>query len=108
MTGISEQEMEEAWAFDQAMHEAQREAFCEYEEANRRLAELMRSLIYYVSKGILNEEKIRTGVFKSETPEERKKAAEDRALLEMTLNFPDRSSVQDILHKALDIIEKEK
>ncbi len=73
MTGISEQEMEEAWRFDQAMHEVQRGAFCDYEEANRRLAELMRSLIYYVSKGIRNEERIREGVFKSETPEERKK-----------------------------------
>ena len=104
MTGISEQEMEE-W---EAVRQMAGTAKSDYEDANRRLAELMRSLIYYVSKGILNEEKIRAGVFKSETPEERKKAAEDRALLEMTLNFPDRSTVQDILHKALDIIEKEK
>ena len=108
MTGISEQEMEEAWRFDQEMHEAQRRAFCDYEEANRRLAELMRSLIFIVSKGIKNEQKARAMLFHGESVEEVKEQAKDFALCEMTLNFPDRNLVQDILHKALDIIEKEK
>lgn len=106
MTGISEQEMEEAWRFDQEMHEAQRRAFCDYEEANRRLAELMRSFFYTLDKAAEIEAKI--SPLSKSVPN--LKEAKKKAMLEQVIScFKNKSKeAKEIISQAQEIIEQEK
>jgi hypothetical protein len=76
-------------------------------EIDGRLAELMRSLVCFVEKGIRNEQKARAMLCSSESVEEVQKQAEEFALDEMTLNFPDRTTVALIMKKAVDLIRSE-
>ncbi len=102
MTGISEQEIEE-W---EAVRQMAGTAKSDYEDANRRLAELMRSLFYTLDKAAEIEAKI--SPLSKSVPN--LKEAKKKAMLEQVIScFKNKSKeAKEIISQAQEIIEQEK